>query len=123
MELLYPEEVYHIIGACMEVHNELGGGFNEPVYQEALEIEFTDIGIPFEREKGLKINYKGKELRKRYVADFICFDLIIIELKSISGTLDEHIWQVINYLKVTDLRLGLLVNFGRKKLSYKRIII
>jgi GxxExxY protein len=123
MELIYKEEVYRIIGACMEVHKELGGGFHEGVYQEAAEIEFEEKGIPFQREEGLKIYYRGRELKKSYVADFICYEKVIVEFKAISGLLDDHIWQVINYLKATDLKLGLLINFGGKKLTYKRIIL
>jgi len=120
--LIYKEESYKIIGACMEVHKELGCGFLEAVYQEALEIEFNNQGIPYEREKELKIYFKGIELRKRYNADFICYDKIIVETKALSNLTDDHLGQVLNYLKATQFKLGLLVNFGQPKLEYKRIV-
>ena len=106
----------------MEVHKELGCGFLEAVYQEALEIEFNNQGIPYEREKELKIYFKGIELRKRYNADFICYDKIIVETKALSNLTDDHLGQVLNYLKATQFKLGLLVNFGQPKLEYKRIV-
>ncbi|HYX07760.1 MAG TPA: GxxExxY protein, partial [Bacteroidales bacterium] len=121
--ILYKEESYAIIGACMEVHSELGPGFLEPVYQEALEIEFKQNNIPFEKEKPLAIQYKDQFLQKRYIADFICFEKIIIELKALSQLTSEHTAQVLNYLKATHLKLGLLVNFGAKSLEYKRIVL
>jgi len=121
-KILFKEESYKIIGACMEVHRELGNGFLEGVYQEALEIEFKNQGIPYEREKELKIYFKGIELRKRYNADFICYEKIIVETKALSNLTDDHLGQVLNYLKATQFKLGLLVNFGQPKLEYKRIV-
>jgi len=121
-ELLYKEECFLIIGACMEIHKTLGCGFLEPVYQEALTYEFTQQNIPFQREKVLTITYKNIELERKYVADFVCFDKIIIELKALSQLVSEHESQVLNYLKATGYRLGLLVNFGEKSLRYKRLI-
>ena len=121
-ELLYKQESYEIIGACMEVHKELGPGFLEPVYQEALFYELGARDIPFEKEKALKINYKGKMLEKTYVADFVCFDKIILELKALKELMPEHDSQVLNYLKATGYKLGLLVNFGAGSLSYKRLV-
>ena len=97
-ELIYKEESYKIIGACMEVHKVLGAGFLEAVYQEALEIEFKNQCIPFEREKELKIYFKGIELRKRYNADFVCYEKIIVETKALSNLTDDHLGQVLNYL-------------------------
>lgn len=121
--LLYKEESYQIVGACMEVHSELGRGFLEPVYQEALEIEFKQKNIPYEREKPLTIKYKDQLLQKHYNADFLCFEQIIVELKALAQLRSEHTSQVLNYLKATQLRLGILVNFGDKSLQYKRIVL
>ena len=121
-EYLFKEECYDIIGAAMEVHNVLGSGFLEPVYQEALELEFDELEIPHDREAFIEIKYKGKVLDKKYIADFICYDEISVELKAVETLLPEHAAQVINYLKATDSRLGLLINFGAAKLQYKRII-
>jgi GxxExxY protein len=121
-ELVSKEESYKIIGACFEVHKELGNGFLEAVYQEALEIELIKQQIPFEREKALSISYKNVRLGKKYVADFVCFDKIIIELKALSQLNGEHESQVLNYLKSTGYKLGLLINFGESSLKYKRLI-
>jgi GxxExxY protein len=121
-ELVFKEEAYKIIGACMEVHSELGSGFLEPVYQEALEIVFEGQGISFEREKELPIHFRGGVLNKRYIADFICFGKIIVELKALSTLDSNHEAQVMNYLKATGFKLGLLINFGGKSLQYKRIV-
>lgn len=122
-ELIYKDESYQIIGACMEVHSSLGCGFLEAVYQEALEIEFTLRGIPFERECRIKIDYKGHTLNKEYVADFICYDKIVVEVKALSQLKSDHSAQTLNYLKATNNRLGLLVNFGESSLKYKRIVL
>jgi GxxExxY protein len=100
-KLIYAEESYQIIGACMEVHKVLGCGFLEPVYQEALENEFKIKNIQYEREKMLKIYYKNIELNKKYYADFICFGSIILEIKALSRILPAHEAQLINYLKAT----------------------
>ena len=123
VDLIYKEESYKIIGACMEVHKVLGPGFLEAVYQEALEIEFKNQGIPFEREKELKIYFKGIELRKRYNADFVCYEKIIVETKALSALNSDHEAQLLNYLKATSFRLGILVNFGEQKLNYKRMVL
>jgi GxxExxY protein len=112
MDLLYKDEVYQIIGAAIEVHRELGPGFLEAVYQEALEIELAERGIPFEAQKSLKIRYKGRQLKKEYIADLICHDKIIIELKAMDKLSSRETAQLLNYLKATGLRVGLLVNFG-----------
>ena len=123
MELLFKEEAFRIVGAAMEVYNELGAGFLEAVYQEALEVEFLHAGIPFESQKALPITCKGQPLKKAYVADFVAYDKIIVELKALerlSGTEDA---QVLNYLKATGLRLAVLLNFGNaSKLERKRYI-
>lgn len=112
MELIFKEEAYKIIGCCMEVYNTLGSGFLEEVYQESLEREFVRANIPYAREVPLTIMYKGVPLNKRYVADFVCYDKIIVELKAVAQPVPGHAAQVLNYLKATGLTLGLLVNFG-----------
>jgi len=121
--ILYKEECYKIIGACMNVHKELGPGFLEAVYQESLTLEFLEQGMPFEKEKDIRIVYKGKTLDKCYKADFLCFDNIIVEVKALSEISNDHISQLLNYLKATKLRVGLLVNFGSSSLVYKRLIL
>jgi GxxExxY protein len=98
-DLIYKTEAYNIIGAAMTVHKELGCGFLEAVYQEALEIEFKNQGIPYVREASLTINYKGIKLQKTYQADFICYENIIVEIKALSGLNSEHDSQVLNYFK------------------------
>ncbi|WP_234445779.1 GxxExxY protein [Carboxylicivirga marina] len=120
--ILYKDEAYRIIGAAMEVHNELKNGFLEPVYQEALAKEFRIQDIPFQQESMINIYYKGDKLDKYYKADFICYDEIIIELKALGELTKEHESQLINYLKATDKKLGILINFGKSSLQYKRVI-
>ncbi len=106
----------------MEVHKELGCGFLESVYQEALEIELTLRNIPFKKEAILPIYYKGKLLKKFYEADFFCYDEIIVELKALTELTSQHEAQVINYLKATNCEIGLLINFGQPSLQHKRLI-
>ena len=121
MKLIYKNEVYDIIGACFDVCKELSCGLSEPIYQEALEIEFKSRSIPFEREKELVVYYKGQKLRKRYVADFVCYDDIIVELKALDLITSKEVSQLLNYLHITKYPLGLLVNFGHKgDLEWKR---
>ena len=119
--LLYPKESYDIIGAAIEVHKQLGCGFTEPVYQEALAEELKLRKIPFEREKVFTVTYKGKELSKEFRADFVCYNQIIVELKAVTDFAEEHYAQVYNYLKASGMQLGLLINFGKTSLEYKRI--
>jgi GxxExxY protein len=120
---IFKEECYQIIGCCMEVYNHLGSGFREAVYQEALEMEFAEQDLPFEREKKMRIKYKQKILKKKYFADFLCFDQVIVELKAVSELTNLHKSQLFNYLKASDKRLGLLINFGADTLQYKRYIL
>ena len=122
-DLLFKDECYKIVGACMEVHRTLGCGFLEPVYQEALSFEFQRQGIPYEREKEYEINYKGLVLSKTYKVDFLCYGNIIVELKALGQLSKEHMAQVLNYLKASHLKLGLLVNFGTTSLNYERIVL
>lgn len=122
MDLIFKEEAYKIIGACMEVHKTLGEGFLESVYQEALEKELHTQAIPHSREQKLQITYKGFILEKYYIADFVCFNSIIVELKALPALTTQHEAQMLNYLKATKLQLGILVNFGSKSLEYKRLI-
>ena len=107
----------------MNVHNELGCGFLEPIYQEALAFEFHDLNIPFEKEKVLEVHYKQHLLNKKYVADYVCYHQIILELKAADSIVAEHIAQILNYLKATNFKIGLIVNFGTTKLQYKRVIL
>jgi GxxExxY protein len=121
--LLYGEESYAILGACFEVYNHMGQGFLEAVYQECLEIELADRGLPFQAQRELNLFYKGRPLKQVYQPDFIVFDRILIEIKAASKLAPEHQAQLLNYLRATDHRLGLLVNFGsHPKLEYQRII-
>ncbi len=122
-KLIFKEESYQIIGLCMEVHNNLGAGFLEIVYKDALEWEFKRAGIYFEREKEYLVNYKGVILPHNFYADFVLFDKITLEVKSISAISNEHVAQCINYLKVSNNNLALLVNFGELKLNSKRIVL
>ena len=122
-DILYKDECYKIIGACINVHKELGPGFLEAVYQESLALEFFEQRIPFEKEKDIRIFYKDKLLDKCYKADFLCFEKIIVELIALSELSNDHISQLLNYLKATKLRVGLLVNFGSSSLIYKRLIL
>ena len=123
-ELIYKDESYRIIGACFEVYKEKGCGFLEAVYQECLEMELGMQGIPFRAQMPIALAYKGQPLKQRYVADVICYDKILMELKAVSALADEHRAQVINYLHATGHRLGLLVNFGHHpKLEWERIVV
>lgn len=123
-ELLFKDEVFAVVGAAIEVHKELGNGFLEAVYQESLEIELRLQNIPFEAQKRLHLFYKGVELQKEYIPDFVCFGKIIVEIKAIERLSNVEIAQLINYLKATKLRVGLLINFGASgRLEWKRFIV
>lgn len=115
-------QTYAIIGATMEVHNQLGHGFLEAVYQEALAIEFAAREIPFVRKVAVAITYKGQQLTTCYRADFICFNEIIIEMKAQSALTGVDESQLINYLKATNYHRGLLINFGAASLQYRRLV-
>jgi GxxExxY protein len=123
MSLVYKEESYRIMGACFEVYKEKGAGFGEAVYQECLELELLLQAVPFRRKVELALEYKGKPLACKFIPDFICYEAIIVEIKSLTNLCDEHRAQVHNYLKATGFKLGLLVNFGHyPQLEYERIV-
>ena len=120
-EIIYKEESYKIIGACFEVYKQKGSGFTEPVYQECLKIEFELQHIPSIFEPVIQLEYKGKILDQYFKPDFVCYNKIIVELKSVSNLIDEHRAQTMNYLNATKFDLGLLINFGHfPKLEYER---
>ena len=119
--LIHQDLTGRIIGACYTVHSKLGCGFLEKVYQEALSIELAEMGIPFEREKPLPIYYKGKLLNCHYYADFVVDGKVILELKAVTEMSTVHQAQIINYLKATGIKVGLLINFGTTKLQHKRL--
>ena len=123
-ELIFKEEVYAIVGAAMDVYWQLGRGFLEPVYQEALSVEFRRRRIPFEPEQEIFIFYKGEKLKKKYEADFICYGQIIIELKALDALSGREVAQLLNYMKATRFNLGLLINFGsRIRLEWRRYVL
>lgn len=121
MQLLHQELTGNLIAACFQVHNELGCGFHEKVYQEALAIVLEEHSIPFEREKHLPIEFHGHILNCNYIADFVINQSVILELKAVSEMNSVYEAQVINYLKATGLQVGLLINFGQKDLQIKRL--
>ena len=124
MELLHKDETYRILGTCFEVYKNKGCGFLEAVFQECLEIEFGLQGIPAKSQVPLALSYKGQSLRQHDVADFICYDKVIVELKAVSKITDEHRAQMQNYLHATGLRVGLLVNFGHyPKVEHERFVL
>jgi len=116
------QRTYKIIGAALEVHKELGCGFLEAVYQEALGREFASQAIPFSSQPVVKILYRGEPLTKTYQPDFVCFDEVILEIKALDRLSGTEEAQLINYLKATGLKVGLLLNFGAKSLEHKRFV-
>jgi len=122
VDILFKDESYAIIGACIKVHSELGPGFLEAVYQEALEKEFTKRNIPFQRYPKLSLFFDGEKLKKYYVADFFCYNSSVLELKATQFLSETFILQLQNSLKASNQRLGILINFGAPSLCYKRIL-
>jgi GxxExxY protein len=123
-DLILKDEVFTIIGAAIEVHRVLGSGFLEPVYQEAMEIESRSRALPFVPQKILRIDYKGCLLKKEYIADLVYSDQIIAELKALDKLTGREESQILNYLKATKMRVGLLINFGSSpKLEWKRFVL
>ncbi|MEE1962415.1 GxxExxY protein [Allomuricauda taeanensis] len=122
-QILYKNESYFVVGLCMDIHNELGRGFSEAVYGDALEIELKSNGVPFQREVKFNIEYKGKTLKHQYYADFIVDDKIILELKAIEKISSGHIKQTLNYLAASKMKLGLIINFGEDSLAYQRVLL
>ncbi|OAZ04403.1 GxxExxY protein [Flavobacterium succinicans] len=122
-QYLFEKETYKIIGILFDVHKNLGKGFSEIVYKDALEYEFNIANIPFEREKEYVVNYKNTILKHKFYADFVVFDSIILEIKSCESFNNSHISQCLNYLKVSKTKLALLVNFNKTSLEHKRIVL
>jgi len=122
-ELIYKDEVFAIVGAAIEVHRVLGSGFLEGVYQEAMEIECLTKGVPAVSQRILQIHYKHQTLKKEYIADLVCFEKIIVELKALDKLSGREEAQLINYLKATGYKVGVLINFGsHPKLEWKRFV-
>jgi GxxExxY protein len=122
-ELLFKEESFKIIGVCMEIHKSLGMGLKEVNYKDAMEIDFIEAGIPFKREQKFIVKYKDKVLRNPYYADFVVFDSLVIEVKSVSAIIDTHMAQALSYLAVSGMKLALVINFGERSLTWKRIVL
>lgn len=123
LPLVHERETHALLGACFEVYKEKGCGFLEAVFQECLELELSDRGIPHEAQPPLLLSYKGRMLRQTYQPDFVCFGSVILEIKAVAALADEHRAQVHNYLKASGLRVGLLVNFGHFPLiEHERIV-
>ena len=122
-DLIYKEEAYKIVGICMEIHKALGMGLKEINYKDAMEMDFIEAAIPFDREKKFLVKYKNKVLRNPYYADFVVFDSIIVEVKSVSILIDPHMAQALSYLAVSEMKLALVINFGERSLTWKRIVL
>ena len=122
-KLLYKKEAYQIVGACFEVYNEKGSGLDEPMYQECLELEFSDRKMDCQPQSRIPAYYKGRKLKRELIPDLFCYQKIILEIKAAKKLCDEHRAQVHNYLKASGLKLGLLVNFGHYPgLEWERIV-
>lgn len=124
MEILLKEEVYTIVGNCIDVWKILGYGFSEVIYKDAMQIEFIEQGVPHKREEELPVYYKGNILAHKFKADFTVFDKIIIEVKSGEDGINNAVYaQTLNYMKASGCRIGLIINFGKSKMEYKRLIM
>jgi GxxExxY protein len=123
-DIIYKLESFEIMGACFEVYKEKGSGFAESVYQECMEIELGERKVPFSIQPELSLEYKGRPLKSKFKPDFICYGMIVAELKAVKTLADEHRAQVQNYLRGAKMKLGLLINFGHyPKLEYERIVL
>jgi len=122
-ELLYKEEVFKLVGFCMEIHRELGKGHDEIIYKDAFVVELSRSNILFSREKAYDVIYKGVLLAAAYYADFVVWDKIVFEAKAVEKLTEAHVKQVLNYLAASKLRLGLLINFGSDSLEWKRVVL
>ena len=121
-DLLYKEEIFKLVGLCLEIHRELGKGHDEVIYKDALVVELQRSHIPFTRERKYEVAYKGVVLPHFYFADSVIWDKILFEGKACESLTDAHVKQVLNYLAASKLQLGLLVNFGEDSLTWKRVI-
>ena len=121
--IIHKNESYQLVGMCYEVHNQLGAGFLQIVYKDALEYEFRKNNIPYEREKVYKVHYKDVILPHHFYADFVVYNKIILEVKGVSAITDEFVAMSINYLKVSNNKLALIANFGELKLNIKRVVL
>ncbi len=121
-ELIFKEESFTIIGICMEIHKTLGMGLKEINYKDAMEIEFIDNNIPYEREKRFSVKYKERVLRNPYSADFLVYNSIILEVKSVAAIIENHTYQTLSYLSVSQQKLGMVINYGEKSLAWKRVV-
>jgi GxxExxY protein len=122
-ELIYKEEAFKIVGICMNIHRTLGMGLKEINYKDAMEIDFEEEGIPYKREERFAVKYKDQILRNPYYADFVVFESIIIEVKSASALTDAHMAQALSYLAVSGMKLALIINFGERSLTWKRVVL
>ena len=122
-ELLYKQEVFRLVGLCMEIHRELGKGHDEVIYKDAFVVELSRSGIPFDRELKYEVRYKGVILPHHYRADFVVWNKILFEAKAVEKLVEAHVKQVLNYLAASGLELGLLVNFGADSLEWKRVVL
>ena len=122
-ELIYKEEVFKLVGFCMEIHRELGKGHDEVIYKDALVVELQNGKIPFARELKYEVSYKGVILPHHYRADFVVWNRILFEAKAVESLTEAHVKQVLNYLAASKLELGLLVNFGADSLEWKRVVL
>lgn len=122
-DLIYKEEAYNVIGICMNIHKVLGMGLKEINYKDAMEIDFLEAGIPFEREKKFVVKYREKILRNPYYADFLVYDSMIVEVKSTVALTEAHTAQALSYLAVSGMKLALLINFGERSLTWKRVVL
>jgi GxxExxY protein len=122
-ELLFKEEAYKVIGICMEIHKTLGMGLKEVNYKDAMEIDFREHEVEYNREKKFAVKYKNQVLKNPYIPDFVVFDSIILEIKATTCIIDSHLAQALSYLAVSGMKLALVINFGERSLTWKRVVL